>query len=178
MRTNKGFTLIEIAIVIAIVAIGAIMALSNLQGWNRHNNFVGYQRQVFSEIQEARSRAFSIRRQYRLTFDLDAETVLLERGNAGSGSTAWTADRATVSVPGGSRMDDIAWLRAGAGATPSSGKFYLMFSPGGDVYRWVSGPVITPLDTVNIHLSNDLGETATVQLFCWTGKSRLSLGTI
>ena len=81
MRTNKGFTLIEIAIVIAIVAIGAIMALSNLQGWNRHNNFVGYQRQVFSEIQEARSRAFSIRRQYRLTFDLDAETVLLERGN-------------------------------------------------------------------------------------------------
>jgi prepilin-type N-terminal cleavage/methylation domain-containing protein len=178
MRKNNGFTLIEIAIVTAIVGIGVIMAVSNLQEWNRHNNFVGFQRQVFSEIQEARSRAFSIRRQYRLTFDLDAETLLLERGNAGSGSTVWTADRATVSVPGGSSINDIAWLRAGAGATPSSGKFYLMFSPGGDVYRWASGPVVTPLDTANIHLSNDSGETATVQLFCWTGKARLSVGTI
>jgi len=177
MRTNKGFTLIEIAIVTAIVGIGAIMAVSNLQGWNRHNNFVGFQRQVFSEIQEARSRAFSIRRQYRLTFDLDAETLLLERGNAGSGSTVWTADRATVSVPGGSSVDDIAWLRAGAGATPSSGTFTMVFSPGGDVYR-LAGGVVTPLDTANIHLSNVLGETATIQLFCWTGKSRLSVGTI
>lgn len=177
MRTNKGFTLIEIAIVTAIVAIGVIMAVSNLQAWNRHNNFVGFQRTVFSEVQEARSRAFTIRRQYRLTFDLDAETVLLERGNAGSGSTVWTADRGTVSAPGGCSLDDIAWLRAGAGATPSAGKFYLVFSPGGDVYRLAGGAVI-PLDTVNIHLSSDLGETATVQLFCWTGKSRLSVGTI
>ena len=178
MRANKGFTLIEIAIVTAIVGIGAIMAVSNLHGWNRHNNFVGFQRTVFSEINEARSRAFSIRRQYRLAFDLDVDTILLERGNAGSGSTVWTADRATVSAPGGCSLDDIAWLRAGAGATPSAGLFYLVFSPGGDVYRWTGGPVSPPLDTANIHLSNDLGETATVQLFCWTGKSRLSVGTI
>ncbi|MGA6993528.1 MAG: prepilin-type N-terminal cleavage/methylation domain-containing protein [Candidatus Deferrimicrobiaceae bacterium] len=178
MRSEKGFTLVEIMIVVSIVGIGAIMAVSNLHGWNRHNNFVGFQREVFSEMQEGRTRAVSMRRQYRLAFDLNAETVLLERGDAGSGSTVWTADRAAVSAPGGCTIDDIAWLRAGAGATPSNGLFYLLFSPGGDVYQWASGPVVTPLDTANIHLSSDMGETATVQLFCWTGKSRLSNGTI
>ncbi|MDH3237351.1 MAG: type II secretion system GspH family protein [Deltaproteobacteria bacterium] len=174
MRSEKGFTLVEIMTVIAIVGIGTIMAFSNLQSWNRHNNFVGFQREVFSELQEARSRAFSMRRQYRLAFDLDAETVLLERGDAASGSTVWSADRATVTAPGGCSIDDIAWLRAGAGATPSGGMFYLLFSPGGDVYQWVPGPVVTPLDTANIRLSSDLGESGTVQLFCWTGKARLS----
>ncbi len=178
MRSEKGFTLVEIMIVVAIIGIGAIMAFSNLQSWNRHNNFVGFQREVFSEMQEARSRATSMRRQYRMAFDLDAETVLLERGNAGSGSTVWTADRAVLSAPGGCTIDDIAWLRGGVGATPSGGTFYLLFSPGGDVYRWAAGPVITPLDTTNIHLSSDAGETATVQLYCWTGKARLSVGTI
>ncbi|HSQ53868.1 MAG TPA: hypothetical protein VLM86_01170, partial [Candidatus Bathyarchaeia archaeon] len=89
----------------------------------------------------------------------------------------WTADRAAISAPGGSAIDDIAWLRAGAGATPSGGMFYLLFSPGGDVYRWAGGTA-TPLDTTNIYLSSDMGETATVQLFCWTGKARLSVGTI
>ena len=177
MRSEKGFTLVEIMIVIAIVGIGAIMAISNLQSWNRHNNFTGFQREVFSEMQEARSRAFSMKRQYRVAFDLNAETVLLERGNAGSGSTVWSADRAAISAPGGCTIDDIAWLRAGVGATPSGGMFYLLFSPSGDVYRWAGGAV-TPLDTTNIHLSSDAGETATVQLFCWTGKARLSVGTI
>ncbi len=173
MRANKGFTLIEIAIVAAIVGIGAMIAVSNLHGWNRHNNFVGFQREVFSEIQEARSRAFSMGRQFRLAIDLDAETVLLERGDAGSGSTVWTADRALISATAGSDIVDIAWLRGGAGATPSAGMFYLVFSPGGDVFR-MAGAVITPLDTANISLSSDLGETATIQLFCWTGKARLS----
>jgi prepilin-type N-terminal cleavage/methylation domain-containing protein len=177
MPSVKGFTLVEIMIVVVIVTIGTFICFSNLHGWNRHNNFVGFQREVFSEIQEARSLAFSMRRQYRLVFDLDAETVLLERGNAGSGSAVWTAERATVSAPADAEITDIAWLRAGAGATPSAGTFALVFSPGGDVYR-MAGAVVTPLDTANIHLSDGLGETATIRLFCWTGKSRLSNGTI
>ncbi len=177
MQSERGFTLVEIMTVLAIVAIIGIMAYSNLHGWNRHNRFVGFQRQLFSEMQEARTRAISMRRQYRLVFNLDAETVLLERGDAGTGSTVWTADRAIVSAPGGCSVDDIAWLRAGAGATPSSGTFHLVFSPAGDVYRW-SGGAFTPLDTAHVHLSNDSGDTATIRLFCWTGKARLSVGTI
>lgn len=177
MRSEQGFTLMEIMIVLAIVSTIGIMAASNLHGWNRHNRFVGFQRAVFTEMQEARTRAVSMRRQYRLAFNLDVETVLLETGDAGSGSTVWAAARAAVSATGGCAFDDIAWLRAGAGATASSGTFYMVFSPAGDVYRW-SGGTFTPLDTANIHLSIDSGETATVRLFCWTGKARLSVGTI
>ncbi|MGZ8449725.1 MAG: pilus assembly FimT family protein, partial [Candidatus Deferrimicrobiaceae bacterium] len=63
MRTEKGFTLVEILIVVAIITIAATLAMTNLSSWNRHNNFVGFQREVFSEIQEARTRAIAMRRQ-------------------------------------------------------------------------------------------------------------------
>ena len=177
MRTEKGFTLVEILIVVAIITIAATLAVSNLFSWNRHNNFVGFQREVFSEIQEARTRAIAMRRQYRLVIDLSAETVLLERGNAGTGSTVWSADRATVSASAGANLVDVVYSLAGASTTVSTSQFYLVFNPAGDAYRWNAG-AITPLDTANLHLSTDAGETATIQLFCWTGKARLSLGTI
>jgi len=177
MRTEKGFTLVEILIVVAIITVAATMSVSNLLGWNRHNNFVGFQRGVFSEIQEARTRAIAMRRQYRLVIDLSAETVLLERGNAGTGSTVWSADRATVSASAGANLENVVYSLAGVSTTVSTSQFTLVFNPAGDAYRWNAG-AITPLDTANLHLSTDSGETATIQLFCWTGKARLSVGTI
>jgi prepilin-type N-terminal cleavage/methylation domain-containing protein len=177
MRSEKGFTLVEILIVVAIITIAATLSISNLRSWNRHNNFVGFQREVFSEIQEARTRAIGMRRQYRLVIDLGAETVLLERGNAGGGSTSWSADRGTVSASAGANLVDVVYSLAGTSTTVSANLFYLVFNPAGDVYRWNAG-AITPLDTANLHLSTDAGETATIQLFCWTGKARLSVGTI
>jgi prepilin-type N-terminal cleavage/methylation domain-containing protein len=158
---KKGFTLLEITIALAIVAIGSFIAFSNLEGWNTHNQFVGFQREVLSEMQ----------------IDLDAETVTLERGNAGSGSTAWSADRTAVSAPRGSGIADLVHTLAGASSTVSGSRFFLVFNPAGDVYRMASG-VVTPVDTVRIHLSGLPAETATIQLFCWTGKARLSVGTI
>lgn len=193
MRTEKGFTLVEILIVVAIITVGATLAVSNLLGWNRHNHFIGFQREVFSEIQEARTRAVSMRRQFVLEIDLDAKTVLLFRGDAGSGSVNFEANRATVSPASGAGIVDIAWTGAGGPGTPSAGKFNLVFTPAGDVYRWAGGSLtdpdgdkvfqmtgggMTPLDTAKLHLSSASGETATIQLFCWTGKARLSVGTI
>jgi prepilin-type N-terminal cleavage/methylation domain-containing protein len=193
MRTEKGFTLVEILIVVAIITIAATLAVSNLLSWNRHNTFVGFQREVFSEMQEARTRAVSMRRQYVLEIDLGAETVLLFRGNAGSGSINFEIDRATVSSFAGATLVDVVYSLAGASTTVSTNKFYLVFNPAGDVYRWAGGSLtdpdndkvfqmtggsMTPLDTANLHLSTDSGETATIQLFCWTGKARLSVGTI
>ena len=174
---KKGFTLLEITIVLAIIAIGSFIAFSNLEGWNTHNQFVGFQREVLSEMQEARTRAFAMRRQYRMVIDLDAETVTLERGNAGSGSTVWSADRNSVTAPRGSGIADVVHTLAGASSTVSGSRFFLVFHPAGDVYRMASG-VVTPVDTVRIHLSSVPAETATIQLFCWTGKARLSRGTI
>jgi prepilin-type N-terminal cleavage/methylation domain-containing protein len=177
MRTEKGFTLVEIMIVVAIITIAATLAVSNLLSWNRHNNFIGFQREVFSEIEDARTRAIAMRRQYRLVIDLSAETVLLERGDLGAGSTSWSADRAAVSAPAGANLVNVIYSLAGASTTVSTGQLYLVFNPAGDAYRWNAG-AITPLDTANLHLSIDAGETATIQLFCWTGKARLSVGTI
>jgi prepilin-type N-terminal cleavage/methylation domain-containing protein len=193
MRTEKGFTLVEIMIVVAIITIAATLAVSNLLSWNRHNNFVGFQREVFSEIEEARMRAVSMRRQYVLVFDFGAETVLLFRGDAGSGSINYQPDRATITASAGANFVNVIYSLAGASTTVSTGQFYLVFNPAGDVYRWAGGSLtdpdsdkvfqmtggsMTPLDTANLHLSTDAGETATIQLFCWTGKARLSVGTI
>ncbi len=182
MRSERGFTLVEIMIVLAIIAIGTTLAFANLQRWNRHNRFVGFQREVFSELQEARTRAVSMGRQYILDIDIDTGTATLLQGDAaGAASNDFTPARATVAAPFDASITDVRYTLGATTATASGSHFFLLFNPAGDVYRRSSaapGGVVTELDDAAVHLSSGAGETATIQLFCWTGKARLSNGTI
>jgi prepilin-type N-terminal cleavage/methylation domain-containing protein len=164
---EKGFTLVELVIVIAIIGIGAILAGSSVLQWIRHNESVGFHRELFSRVEEARTMAFSSRRQHRLVVDFSARTVAILRGNAGANSTSWTAAKSPVSAPFGAVINSVLTTQGGATTTSTSGTVAITFNPAGDTF---------PSDLVRFRISNTLGEQWTIRVFGWTTRARLENG--
>src|SRR4030066_51392 len=88
MRRN-GFTLVELVIVIAIIGIGTMLAGSSVLQWIRHNESVGFHRELFSRVEDARTMAYWSRRQQRLGGAFSARPVAGEGGDAGGDSPPW-----------------------------------------------------------------------------------------
>jgi prepilin-type N-terminal cleavage/methylation domain-containing protein len=168
MRSKKGFTLVEIMIVVAIIAIGFFIASSNILDWIRHNQSVGFQRTIAQTVEEARTRAVSSKRQHRIVIDASGESVSLMRGNKGVGSTSWTNVRPTITAPYGSSIDNVLTTKGAVTTNVSSGTVSITVNPAADMF---------PLDQVRIYISNNLGEEWTVRVFGWTSRVRVENGT-
>jgi prepilin-type N-terminal cleavage/methylation domain-containing protein len=168
MRTNKGFTLIEIMIVLGIIGIGAIIAGSNINDWITHNRSVGFHRVVTQMMEEGRTRAIASQRQHRVIIDTTGNNVSLERGDKGAGSTTWTKVVATIPAPRGSSIDNVLTTQGTVTTNTSAGTVNITVNPSCDTF---------PLDQVRIYISNDLGEAWTLRVFGWTSRVRLENGT-
>ena len=168
MRSEKGFTLVEIMIVLALIGIGSIIAGSNILGWITHNKSVGFHREVAQMMEEGRTRAIASQRQHRIVVDPAAETVSLERGDKGAGSAAWTGIRATLTAPFGTSFTDVVTTQGSVTTTEAVNPVVITVNPAGDTF---------PLDLVRIHIVNDLGEDWTVRVFGWTSRVRVENGT-
>ena len=172
MKDRRGFTLIELMIALAIVAIGLVIAISNLQLWIHQTNASGFKREVFTKIQEARSRAFSAGARHRVVIDLANETTLLQT-NPGSG---WSATGIQGSTPTGSRIASV--LPTPDGSAVTTGTYALVFHPSGEVYgqtNIANDNTIAPLDNAVIRLTGvNPQDNASITVFGWTGKARLN----
>jgi prepilin-type N-terminal cleavage/methylation domain-containing protein len=176
-RSPAGFTLLENVIVIMILAILVVIGTSNLLSWLRHFGAVDLQRELLSNLNEARTRSLASTFQHRVLIDLGAESVQLQRGNAGNGSTAWVDAAPRLAAAGGAGIETIAYPFGTAGDTvKSSGTFAFIFSPNGQVLTQ-DNSTISPLTQANIRLAaeND-ADRATIRLFGWTSKARLFNG--
>ncbi|MFZ5876904.1 MAG: pilus assembly FimT family protein [Nitrospirota bacterium] len=140
MRSEKGASLVELATVIAIVAILATIAIP--YGLQMQQNAVFRQEAmaIGSMLREARSRTVSFNRENRVELDLTAgaNRYRLVQGNASSGSTAW----ATVVTNWVNASQTVVLAQAGClGAAPN---FTLSFNPNGSAD---SGCTINVQDT-------------------------------
>lgn len=167
MKRRQGFTLVEILIGLVIVAIGLVMAIPNLQRWIYHSNFTGFQRSLFSECQEARTRAIASQYQHGLLINFTAGQVTLQRGNAGTNSATWSDVRSAISIPTGCSLNEVLTTQGGATTITNTGTVRIVFNPAGDTY---------PLDDARIHIGSTVGDLYTIHIYGWTAKARMENG--
>jgi len=174
MRDRRGFTLIEMIIVVTIVGIMLVIASTNVMLWLDHSSLVGFQREFLGKCNDARTRAMSSNLQHCLRIDLTGETVTLLRGNAGTGSTDWTAIGNTVEGSRGAGVREVVYDN---GTTINASTYSFIFNPGGQVLALDNSSNIYPVTQARIHMAADTtAERSTIRLYGFTSKARLENG--
>ena len=176
MKDRRGFTLIEIMIVLAIVGIVGVIATTNFSSWLSHYSGVGFQRELLSKVNEARTRSMGTSLQHRLRIDLATETVVLERGDAGTASGTWTSVAPLAVGTRGAGIHEILCNPAPALVTPP-GTFAFIFNPDGQVLTQDNAATVRALTDAKVRLSADSTvDQTTIRLYGWTSKARLENG--
>jgi len=95
MKMNKrGVTLIEVVIVFAIIAIGAVLMVPNMGAWLPNYRLRSATRDIVSTMRVAQMRAVSTNMDYRV--QITGGSYVLQRNTMG-----WTNDGGTQTLPTG-----------------------------------------------------------------------------
>ena len=107
LRDKKGFTMIELLIVIAIIAVTAAVAIPNIISWIPTIRVNSAARDLVSEMQLARMKAVSERNNYVITFDTSTNQYSIYDDNDSNFSTSNVLVK-TVNLPSGIQFGYIA----------------------------------------------------------------------
>ena len=91
-RGEGGLTLIELAVVLAIVAIMALFLAPAVGEWVKTYRIRQGARDIVSTLQLAKMRAISTHLEYRVIFNVDNDTYKINKGDSASGSSSWGLD--------------------------------------------------------------------------------------
>jgi len=155
---RSGISSLELAVVLALIAIMATFTIPYLGSWLKHYRVVGASREVASTLQEARIKAVSNNLEWRVVIDGDSDTYYLQQGDKPSGSTSWTTQGGTLSLPKGVIFTDSAGndiggtsnIKFNPNGTSSVGSIYILGQDGTRYYI----TVLTTTGRVRIRVWN------------------------
>jgi type IV pilus assembly protein PilA len=79
MKDNKGFTLLELVIVVIIMGIVAALAIPNFQAYAINRGLKSAARDIESDIQNLKARAGSVSRDYRMVINVGNNEYSVQR---------------------------------------------------------------------------------------------------
>ena len=78
IKSNTGFTLVELLVVIGLIAIISAVAIPNVTIWRQNAQLTGIARDIYGSLQEAKIEAIKRRERCAITFGTDNYVVYVE----------------------------------------------------------------------------------------------------
>lgn len=152
MTGSKGFTLMEMIVVMAMIGIMIAIGLPEYKNWRMQARYRGVSQEIASTLREARARSLSRNVQHRVEFDVDGNRYRVVEGNRTIGSTAF----ATVVSDWVALHQEIA-LRSGADCSATA-DVNLDFNANGTATQGgvciaTAGPPVDPRYRVDVQLA-------------------------
>ena len=91
-KQAKGFTLIEVVIVLAIMGILIAIAFPSFIQWQKNAQYKAAARQLSGVLMEARSRAIATNLEHEIAFDLDENIYMLRMGNLAANTRPYSSN--------------------------------------------------------------------------------------
>jgi prepilin-type N-terminal cleavage/methylation domain-containing protein len=128
-KERRGFSLVEVLVVLLIVAVAGALLMPNVVRWIEIHRLKTTARQLVADLQFARIKAISEKVQHRLSFDNTKRAYTLEKGNLPVGSTTWTP----IGLARVFSEESNPYYARGIGLDDNFASHQIIFAPSGDV---------------------------------------------
>jgi type II secretion system protein H len=129
--SQRGFTLMELLVVVGVIAIMAAMAIPTFVSWRQSIEYRQAARELGAALRDARTHAISDNRQYVVQLDAANRAFQFRRGDAATNSAIW--ENITRPGPQAASDPDPIWIFLPTRITVVSdaGVTEVRFSPNG-----------------------------------------------